>query len=259
MSPRQALPVGVAVITKNAQATIEKCLKSVAFCSEIVVVDSGSSDETVAVATSLGARVLSQDWQGYSKQKEFAIAQLNTEWALSLDADEWLTPEAAEEIQTLLTQSPKFQGYRIPRYHFFLGRIIKFGKGVDWPLRLFRRTQGKLSGRLIHEEIVVSGLVGQLQCGMIHWSSPTINERISKIVRDTDGELNYLPGKKIGITQLFGHPLRYICFNFFRRAGWRDGLPGMILIALFSFQIFLQFAKFYEVQEKAKTPNEVGS
>lgn len=236
--------LGLAVITKNEERNIERCLRSVSFATEVVVVDSLSTDETVAIARRLGARVIERAWPGYAKQKQFALEQLTTDWILCLDADEWLEAECANEIRELLNLRPSVNAFRIPRFHFFFGRVLRFGKGVDHPLRLLRRGKGHYSSRAIHEEILVDGEVGCLQFGMIHHSSETIGQRLAKIHRDTDAEIQYDSGSPLSLRAMLIDPIRYFASYVLKRGGWRDGWRGLLLTALFSYQLMLQQLKY---------------
>ena len=245
--------LGLAVITKNEEDSIERCLGSVPFADQVVVVDSGSSDRTAQVAERCGAHVIQREWPGFPKQKQFAMDQLQTDWILALDADEWLTDAAREEIRSILRRDPTPgapDAYRIPRYHRFLGRELRHGKGVDAHIRLVRRGRGRYSDREIHEAILVEGPVAEMSSGMMHESSPTIADRMEKIRRDTEFEMQYRSGTPPGVRRTFVNPVRFFLSFMFRRGGWRDGMEGAIWTALFAFQLFYQEARLYEAALK---------
>ena len=150
--------LSVALITRNEAANLPRTLASVRWANEIVVVDSGSTDATLAIARDAGARVFEESWKGFAAQKNSAIAHSTGDWILSLDADEEVSPELAQEIQALLGGEPAFSAYRIPRLNHFLGRPLRHGG--YWPdpkLRLFRRGTAQFADRPVHETMQMIG------------------------------------------------------------------------------------------------------
>ena len=144
------LPLSVAVITLNAELQIAQLLASVRFADEVVVVDSGSSDRTAAVAESLGARIIQRDWMGFGRQKQFAVASARNEWVLCLDADERVTPELERSIRAALGGG-QFKAWRMSRRNRFLGRWLTHGEGYpDWSWRLFHRGHATWSSDDVH-------------------------------------------------------------------------------------------------------------
>lgn len=238
--------LGLAIITKNEELNIKRCLDSVSFATSKVVVDSHSNDQTVQIAKSLGANVILKEWEGYPTQKKFALEQLKTDWILILDADEALTSEAEDEIKKIIEEPHSFDAYRIPRYQVFMGKTLKHGKGVDSPIRLIRRGKGKYTDREVHEEIITQGRVGNLKFGMEHFSSVTIMDRYEKIKRDISLETQYLSNEPISLMEFFGNPLRYFFSYYLKGCTWKDGIPGLIWLILFTFQVFIQNALQYE-------------
>jgi glycosyltransferase involved in cell wall biosynthesis len=238
--------LGLAVITKNEEKNIERCLRSVPFAKIQIVVDSLSTDQTVLIAEKLGAKIFLRKWEGYPKQKQFALEQVDADWILVLDADENLTIEAQEEIKSIIQNVHSCDAYAIPRYQVFMGRVLTHGKGFDHPLRLFKRGKGSYTSREVHEEILVNGTCGTLKCGMIHESSLDIMARYEKIKRDLMLEKQYVSSEKISYSALFVGPIRYFLSYFIKGGAWRDGVPGVIWLILFTFQIFLQNALQYE-------------
>jgi glycosyltransferase involved in cell wall biosynthesis len=245
--------LGLAVITKNEEDSIERCLRSVPFADQVVVVDSGSTDRTAVVAERCGAHVIQRAWPGFPKQKQFAMDQLQTEWILVLDADEWLTDAAQEEIRSILRRDPTSgaaDAYRIPVYHVFLGRELRHGMWVDSKIRLVHSGKGRYNDREVHESILVDGRVAEMSSGILHETSPMIAERLEKIQRDTELEMLYRSAPPPGVRRIFVNPIRFFLSFMFRRGGWRDGMEGAICTALFAFQIFYIEARFYEAALK---------
>lgn len=168
--------LSVAVITHNEEANIERTLRSVAFADEVIVVDSGSTDRTRALAQALGAKVIEREWHGFAQQKNFAIELCSGEWILSLDADEELTPELQREIQAVVNGAARADAFFVKRRNLFLGRWIRHaGFYPDAKLRLFRRGLKLTFGeRAVHETIAASGHTATLQHDLIHHAYPTL-------------------------------------------------------------------------------------
>lgn len=245
-APRQ--PLSVAIITLNAASQLAACLESAAFADDIVVVDSGSSDDTVALAERHGARVVRQDWLGYGPQKQFAVAQARHDWVLCLDADERVTPALQGAIEAALAV-PRFAAYRFPRCNRFLGRYLRHGEGYpDWSLRLFDRRHGRWSDDAVHEKVVADGPVGELRGDLLHESAETLASYLAKQNRYTTlaADAALAAGKRAGFGKLFFSPaVRFVKFYFLRQ-GFRDGLPGLVHIAIGCFNSFVKYAKLLE-------------
>ena len=148
--------ISVAIITKNEEANIRGCLESVRWADDVVVVDSGSTDQTLEICRQFPARIFAEEWKGFARQKNSAIAKTRHEWVLSLDADEVVGPELAREIQSLLMREPDFAGYQVPRMAHYLGRFLRHCWYPDYKLRLFRKEVGRWSEHEVHETVVKS-------------------------------------------------------------------------------------------------------
>ena len=156
--------LSIILIAQNESARLAACLDSVKWADEIVVVDGGSSDDTVAIARRFTDRVFVNPWPGYAAQKQWSLERATREWVFSIDADEVVTPALRTEIESVLAGSPEHDGYTVPRLSTFLGRIMRHGGWYpDRQLRLLRRTRARLSTRRVHEGFLVSGSVGRLQ------------------------------------------------------------------------------------------------
>lgn len=251
--PASRQPLSVAIITLNAASQLEACLTSAAFADEIVVVDSGSNDGTVELAERCGARVIHQDWLGFGRQKQFAVEAARHDWVLCLDADERVSPELRLSIETAL-ENPSTAAFRFPRCNRFLGRYLKYGEGYpDWSLRLFDRRQARWSDDAVHEKVLAAGPVGTLTGDLLHDSAESLASYLTKQNRYTSlaAEMAFAAGKRAGVGQLLLSPLiRFIKFYFVRQ-GFRDGLPGLIHIAIGCFNSFTKYAKLLERQGEA--------
>ncbi|MDQ6949926.1 MAG: glycosyltransferase family 2 protein, partial [Actinomycetota bacterium] len=171
---RQAPPVSVVIITKDEEGRIERCLETVRWAAEVIVVDAYSGDRTVELAKRMGARVFQREWAGYSVQKNFAIAQATQPWILSLDADEQVSPALANEIQARLPLAREV-AFTVPVPLYFLGRKLGyyFRRSAGY-VRLFRRDRGGFNDALVHETVQVSGPIGELKAPLLHdsYASP---------------------------------------------------------------------------------------
>lgn len=243
-------PLSVAIITLNAESQLGECLQSAAFAQEILVVDSGSSDGTVALARSHGARVVHQDWLGYGRQKQFAVDQAGHDWVLCLDADERVTPALRAAIEGALA-APRHMAYRFPRCNRFLGRYLRHGEGYpDWSLRLFHRRHARWSDDPVHEKVVADGPVGNLKGDLLHDSAESLASYLGKQNRYTTlaAEAALAAGKRTGFGKLFFSPIVRFMKFYFLRQGFRDGLPGLVHIVIGCFNSFMKYAKMLEAR-----------
>lgn len=247
-----AEPLSVAIITRNAAGQLAGCLDSVKFTDDVVVVDSGSDDATLDIARRHGARVFSQDWLGYGKQKQFAVAQARHRWVLCIDADERVSERLRTSIQSELT-APHFHAYRMARCNRFLGRWLKHGEGYpDWSLRLFDREHANWSDDSIHEKVVTRGAIGTLAGDLLHESESGIADYLDKQNRYTSLQAQALHarGKRAGLGALAVNPLlRFVKF-YFLRLGFLDGIAGLVHISIGCFNTFAKYAKLMELNRR---------
>jgi glycosyltransferase involved in cell wall biosynthesis len=158
------------VITKNEEANIERCLRSVSWVDEIILVDSDSDDATVEIARNLGAKVFRPEWHGFGPAKQFAVDQASGDWVLSIDADEEVSFMLKNEIIQLFENDPPCAGYMLPRKTQFLGRwILHSGWYPDYVLRLFKRSAGNFTPALVHEKVEINGPVGKMHNPLLHY------------------------------------------------------------------------------------------
>jgi glycosyltransferase involved in cell wall biosynthesis len=176
--------LSVAIITKNEEANLPRTLASIRWANEIVIVDNGSTDGTAVIAREFGAKFLSEEWKGFGAQKNSAIAKSTGDWILSLDADEEVSPELADEIRTLLSGVPAHEAYFLPRKNFFLGRWIRHGGYYPDPkLRLFQRGSVHFEERAVHETIRPPVSTGYLRGDLLHHAYPTLDAYIEHMNR----------------------------------------------------------------------------
>ena len=251
----------VTVITFNEAAHIAAALDSVSWADEIVVVDSRSTDGTAAIAEARGARVVVRDWPGYSAQKNYAAEIATHEWILSLDADERVTPQLAEEIRRTLANTPAPSGYRIPRVTWYVGRWLR---STDWypdyQLRLYDRRRGRWNGRRVHESVTLQGTPGTLRNEIQHFAYRDISHHLATIDRYTTlaAEQWMAEGRRTSAVGAAIHPLFAFLRNYLLRGGIRDGSAGLIVSVLKSYYVFLKLAKLWELQQAGPTPRPTG-
>ena len=240
----------VTVITRNEAANIDAALDSVGWADEVVVVDSESTDDTVAIARRRGARVEVRSFPGYSDQKNYAASLAAHDWILSLDADERVTPELAGEIRALLASEPPRRGYRVPRISHYLGRWIR---GTDWypdyQLRLYDRRAGRWNGRRVHESVALDGEPGRLTHDLQHFPYRDISHHLATIDRYTTlaAEQMRAEGRTPSIAAVAAHPPFAFLRNYILRGGFKNGSAGFIVSALNSYYVFLKLAKAREL------------
>lgn len=219
------------VITKNEAAKIGECLDSLAFCDERIVVDSGSGDETVALAQAKGARVLTHDWQGFGAQKNFALAQATGDWVLSLDADERVTPALAAQIRQAV-EAGQADGYEMPRLSSFCGRPMRHsGWYPDYVLRLFRRGSARFSDDLVHERVICEGKVARLSEPLIHHPVEKLEDALSRMDRYSSAGADMIvrSGRRVSFATGILRGLWSFMRTYFLRLGFLDGREGFLL------------------------------
>jgi hypothetical protein len=248
------MPLSVAIITRNAAAQLGRCLPSVAFAEEVIVVDSGSTDGTVELAVRNGARVLEHEWLGFGAQKQFAVDTASHEWVLCVDADECVSPELRESVVAEL-KAPRGFVYAMPRRNRFLGRWLKHGEGYpDWSVRLFHRAHARWSDEPVHEKVVARSPVHRLTGDLLHDSAETLEKYLDKQNRYTSlqAELLRAAGRRANLLQLVFSPLlRFIKF-YVVRLGFLDGVPGLVHIAIGCMNSFTKYAKLKALERASE-------
>jgi glycosyltransferase involved in cell wall biosynthesis len=241
--------VSVAVVALNEEERLRACLESVLWADEVVVVDAGSSDKTVAIAREFTDRVLFRAWDGYGTQKNFALGQCQGDWILSLDADERVSEALRDEIQARLTPGPAEAGFFLPRRNLFEGRWVRHG-GLypDWQLRLLRRGRGAFVERAVHESVRVDGPTGRLQAPLIHESYRSVADAVLRLNRYSDLAAADLvaAGRGGSLLDLLGRPVWRFLSMYVLRAGFLDGWRGLVLAWLHAHYVFLRAAKVRE-------------
>jgi glycosyltransferase involved in cell wall biosynthesis len=247
---RSGASVSAVLITKNAAGQLADCLASVAFCDEIIVVDSGSDDGTAEIAGRHGARVIQSEWRGFGPQKQFAIEQASHDWVLCIDADERVSERLRESILAALS-APAVSAYRFPRCNRFMGRYLRHGEGYpDWSLRFFDRRHARWSADAVHEKVLTEAEIGTLAGDLLHDTAETLDSYLAKQNRYTTlaAEAALAVGHRASVVQLLVSPvLRFIKFYLLRR-GFLDGVPGLVHILIGCQNSFIKYAKMLAMQ-----------
>lgn len=223
----------LAIITLDEEKNIERCVRSVPFASEIIVVDSGSADATVEKAKALGAVVCHNKWPGYGAQKAFAAGRASGDWILSLDADEWLSPALAEEIRAVTAEGPPGV-FSMPRLSWFLGRPIRHGGWFpDRQTRLYARGDARWDpGESIHESLKTTRPVRKLNGALFHEPFASVREQVEVNFRYAAllAEKRFAAGRRVRSSAwIVLLTLAKFMENYVWKAGFLDGLPGFII------------------------------
>ena len=241
--------ISLVVITKNEEKNIARCLSSVTFASEKIVVDSHSTDATQKIAEANGAKVVLKEFKGYREQKEFACSQASNHWILILDADEALSPQLSDELQFLLKQDLKADAFDLPRRTFHLGKWIRYGGWhPDYQRRLFNKNVVSWASQELHENLIAKNVV-RLQHPILHWGFVDLKHQIETNNRySTMGALELKrQGKRFSLIKLISKPWGKFLECYFFKLGILDGLPGFVIAVGAAYSMFLKWAKLWEL------------
>ena len=249
--------ISATIITFNEEKNIARCLKSLSFCDEIVVVDSLSTDKTVEIAKSFGAKVIDQKFLGHIAQKQLAVDNATHNWILSLDADEEISQELKENILKLKKEGFKCDAYEMNRISFHLGRWIKHGGWYpDRKVRLFNKQKAHWGGYNPHDKVIVEGKICRLKGDIKHYVFKDLRHNI-----DTNNSYSsimaedlFKKGVKFSYTKLFLKPIGKFLEVYIYKRGFLDGLPGFIIAVGASYSMFLKFAKLWELEKVKNSP-----
>jgi glycosyltransferase involved in cell wall biosynthesis len=248
--PKMKCGISISIITLNEEANIQECLESIKWGDEIVVVDGGSSDRTVEIARTFTGSVLVNPWPGYAVQKQVALDHCHSEWVLSLDADERVTPELREEVMAVISHHTPYDGFFIGRRSYFMNKWIRYcGWYPGYQLRLFRKSKSRVSQSRVHEGFLVEGLVGILNHDIVHYSHPTLSDSIHKMNRYTSLEaLDRIKRKKVFWYHFVFHPTSAFLFKYIRQKGYLDGMEGFLLCWISAFYKMVVYMKLWRLQ-----------
>ncbi len=245
--------LSVTIITLNEEKNLRACLESVAFADEIIVVDSGSEDQTLSIAREFTDQVFQEPWQGFARQKNLAQDKALGPWILNVDADERVTPGLKEEILWLLRNGSPYTGFRIPRKNFFCGQWIRHGGWYpNYQLRLYQKEAGSFTQREVHEQVVIKGRVGILKTPLEHFTHDSLSDYLNRMDRysDLSAEQYLLEGKKVSWLEILFRTKYTFLKMWLLQGGILDGANGFVLAVLYSYYTFIKYAKLKEMVKK---------
>lgn len=246
--------LSVILITKNEAELVGQCLESVKWADEIIIVDSGSTDDTVSICRRYTNHVVVTDWPGFGQQKNRALAMATSEWVLSIDADEEVTPPLAQEIQDIL-MAPTAAGYTLPRLSSYCGRFMKHsGWWPDPVLRLFRRDAGKFTDARVHERVVVNGQTQALKQTLLHHSYRSLDQVLHKVNHYSEESAIALQSKsrRASLSTAIGHGLWTFIRTYIIKRGFLDGREGFILAVSNAEGTYYRYLKLMYLNESVR-------
>lgn len=253
------LPLSLVVITRDEEAHIERCLQSVPFAQEIIVLDSESSDRTCEIAKAQGAKVVQQKFLGFGPQKRRAVELASHDWVLSLDADEALSADAQTAIKELFKSgAPPKPAFQMSRLSFHMGRWIRHGGWYpDWQTRLFDRRCANWNDKRLHEKVEVQGEVGRIAAPIHHWVFLDLKDQIQTNNRySTLGAEELLrAGKRFHLLNLLIKPISKFLETYIWKRGFLDGVPGLVIAVGAAYSMFLRHAKLWELENGQTQPS----
>jgi glycosyltransferase involved in cell wall biosynthesis len=253
-------PISAVMITLNSERLLQPVLDALRWCDEIVIIDSGSTDQTLAIARNNDVRVLHRDFDGFGTQKGFAVSQAKNDWVLVVDADEIVTPELRAEIQERVGNEPNVTGYEVPISLIFLGRLMRYGGEFKMPhLRLFNRRFGNYNTNRVHEDVILKeGNVLTLKNHMLHDSYGSLHEYFEKMNRYTTAGAKDLNGRgrRASLAQVIVRLPFTFLKEFVLKLNVLNGYPGFVWSLFSAMYPVVKYAKLHELQQKRPLPEE---
>ena len=246
--------LSVVIITKNESLHIARCLQSISWADEIIVLDSGSDDDTVNICKHYTDKVFETDWPGFGIQKQRALDKATGNWVLSIDADERVSPELQQEIQQAILKT-EYAGFEIPRLSSYCGRQIRHGGW--WPdhvLRLFQRDQGHFTADLVHESVIVAGKTKKLNNPLLHDSYINVEEVLNKVCSYSSlgAEKLYNAGKKASFSKAIINSAWMFVRTYFIKAAFLDGRQGLMMAISNAEATYYKYIKLIELWQHKK-------
>jgi glycosyltransferase involved in cell wall biosynthesis len=253
------VPLTCIVLAQNSADIIERCIRSLSFADDVLVVDGGSQDETVSLARSLGARVVVNPWPGFAEQRRFALAHARHEWVLACDSDEEVSPALASEIALVLrgaTAAGAARGFRLSRRSQFLGAWMDVGPWArDTPLRLFRAVAARVTDASVHEGFQVDGAVETLASPLFHYTHTTLAESIRRLNTYTTLEARDRAHRRRvrALDPLVSPPGVFLKY-YVVKGCWRAGMRGYLLAAITAMYKMVLYVKIRDLQAGKRGP-----
>jgi len=247
-------PVSVVIIAKNEEKRLEDCLKSAAWAREIIVIDDMSTDRTVKIAGFYTDKIYQRAMDIEGRHRNFGYDKASQPWVLSLDADERVTPELAEEIRRVITENSPHVCYAIP-IKTFIGKEWIQGAGY-YPAgktRLFRKGKFRYEEARVHPRVIYEGTCGQLKGDILHYSCDSLEQWIGKFNRETTLEADkwMQDGRKVRLRSALRKTVDRFLKNYFLKKGWRHGFMGFLMSVFHGLYQLFSYAKYREMKKKA--------
>ena len=246
----------IVIVAKNEARNIRDCVASASFADEVLVLDSNSTDDTVALAEEAGARVVRTDWPGYGPQVARGFSLATGQWVLSLDADERISVELRDEVLEAIRAATR-DGYRIPRLSEFCGKFIRHsGWRPDYTLRLGRRAVSGFTDHFLHAHMTVAGSVGDLKSSIIHYSYPDVHDVLEKLDRYSSGHARDMlaRSKPASVPRAVLHGFFAFLRTYVLRLGFLDGAHGLMLAIYNAEYTYYKYIKLMFLQSPARRP-----
>ena len=247
--------ISACVTAGNEERNIARCLSSLTWCDEIVVVDSFSQDRTAEISRRFTDRVCEHEWLGYIGQKNLVVQMARHPWVLILDADEEVSPELRDEILAALDRDGgDYAGYQFPRKVYYLGQWIRHGEWYpDIKLRLFRKELGHAEGREPHDHIVVKGRVKRLRHPIHHYTYDDIRDHVETMNRFSSitAEEKFKEGEGVSWADFTFRPWWRFLKAYFVKGGLLDGWRGLLIASVSAFGVLIKYAKVWELRRQA--------
>ena len=245
--------ISAVLITKNEEHNIERCLKSLNFADEIIVYDTGSTDNTITICKSYNCLVFQTNtWEGFGIAKRTAVSFANNDWVFVIDADEEVSKELGDFLVEFKSQKNSLYAYRIKRNSYYLNRMIKFsGWRKDYTLRLFNRQHANFNSKLVHESVVCNTSIGQVKQLLLHYPYPQLQTHIKKITlyADLGAQQAIKQGKKSSVFYAIINGFSKFLKSYLIKGGIFDGKEGLIIAINSGFSNYLKYLYILHIQK----------
>ncbi|MCG1036360.1 glycosyltransferase family 2 protein [Polaribacter sargassicola] len=241
--------------TLNEEFHIEEAIESVLFADEIIVIDSFSTDNTVALAEKYNVKIIKRKFDDFSSQKNFAISKATNSWIYVLDADERVSKELREEILKAVKNPKDFVGFSFNRDFYFMNKQIKFGGySNNKVIRLFDKNFSRYNGSLVHEKIITDGKIGEIETPIKHYSYKNFSHHLTKVqnYKELQAKELFAQGKKSSLFKIIVKPKTRFLTHYFFKLGFLDGFRGFVIAAIQSYGIFIKYVSLRLLQKKMK-------
>jgi len=243
--------ISAVIICYNEEKNIEDCIKSILWADEIILVDGFSEDKTIETASKYNVKIFTNKWEGYAKQRDFALSKCTHNWVFSIDADERCSVELEFEIKEIMNKNLSVYGYKIPRQSFFLGKWVRHcGWYPAYQLRFFNKKHILISDKLVHESYITDGETGILNNDIIHFTVQSLKDYTSRINHYSTLQALEKKDKKVTFFGIFLRPVVAFLHHYIFKGGFLDGITGLMVVQFHVITRMLTYMKIREIQNK---------